>query len=266
MKLPGGKSPHCALKGAFVLLMLFGLLLSVNGLFSCSAPCVLLEARYSADTLLSYLGMALVGIGTIVMSYFAYKQTGAIEEVKREMEIAQRRFERENTGRPFLVMSRVLLDGDEGVFKVDKKGVRCTKLPESCAGMQVEVKNVGSGPACKVRMCDDSAFGTALAMDQHRICLPRDAAYVIEFSLGAIRKHGSDSVEIELKYENILGCEFKQTFVIGYREEMVSSGDREFEIIDGSVVDVSGYELEESLSVSALSSQICSGSANTMQS
>ncbi len=180
------------------------------------------------------------------------------------MEDAQRRFEEENTCRPFLVLTRVSLGDDWSAFEVDEKGVHNTILSKSHGYMQVELKNVGDGPACKVRMCEDSAFGIAPVMCQHRICLPSNSAHIIKFSIGQIRKHGSDSKRIDLRYENILGCGFEQSFAIDYQEGMAPSGEPEVEVLDdGTKIDTSDYEVTERLSVSALSNQTRFDSADT---
>lgn len=228
--------------------------LLVNILFLLGAPCALFEAKFSADSLLAYFGTALVGIGTISLALLAYRQTEAIEAAKKEMTNKQDRFEQENASRPFLVLSRVSLGNDWSAFNVDEKGYSRARLLDSCSYIRIEVENVGSGPACRLRLCDDSAFGHAATVDQHRICLPCDSACIFKIPIGYLKKYAGNKA-VQIKYENILGCGFEQSFEIMCKEELSPVGERVLEEFEGSL----GYALDcdicKWLGVSSLSSQ-----------
>ncbi len=139
------------------------------------------------------------------------------------------------------------IDGDKGIWK---------STVNEAVRLSIEIRNVGDGPACRLRLRDDSAFGKASSMDQHRLCVPRDGIYTFTASLASLRKKGV--VLLLFRYENIVGCPFAQQAEIQisykpkYGEEMIETDD-----------DVLGYELgyeiidkNVELSVSSLTAQI----------
>lgn len=237
-----------------VVLLAVALPLLVNILFLLDAPCALFEAKFSADSFLAYFGTALVGVGTMSLALLAYRQTEAIEDARNEMREVQDRFEQENASRPFLVFSRVSLEDDWSAFHTDEKGYYRTDLLDSYCYINIEAKNVGSGPACRVRLCDDSAFGHAATVDQHRICLPCGSACVFKIPIGNLKKYGG-SEEVQIRYENILGCGFEQSFEIMCKEKLSPVGERVLEEFEGSLGYATDCDICKWLGVSSLSSQ-----------
>ena len=211
--------------------------LLVNVLFMYKAPCAVFEARFDSGDLLGYIGSAAVGVGSISLVLYSVYQT-----------------EKLNTKRPFFIIDKVLvddkpvdIDGDKGIWK---------STVNEAVRLSIEIRNVGDGPACRLRLRDDSAFGKASSMDQHRLCVPRDGIYTFTASLASLRKKGV--VLLLFRYENIVGCPFAQQAEIQisykpkYGEEMIETDD-----------DVLGYELgyeiideNVELSVSSLTAQI----------
>lgn len=63
--------------------------LIVNMAFSINAPIDLLEARFTADGLLQYLGTVTIGIGTISLAQLSYRQADKIESVRAEIQDEQ---------------------------------------------------------------------------------------------------------------------------------------------------------------------------------
>lgn len=228
--------------------------LLVNVLFMYKAPCAVFEARFDSGDLLGYIGSAAVVVGSISLALYSVYQTEKLNKLDRNLQRQQDEFKRENTKRPFFIIDKVLvddkpvdIDGDKGIWK---------STVNEAVRLSIEIRNVGDGPACRLRLRDDSAFGKASSMDQHRLCVPRDGIYTFTASLASLRKKGV--VLLLFRYENIVGCPFAQQAEIQisykpkYGEEMIETDD-----------DVLGYELgyeiiEENveLSVSSLTAQI----------
>lgn len=228
--------------------------LLVNVLFMYKAPCAVFEARFDSGDLLGYIGSAAVGVGSFSLALYSVYQTEKLNKLDRNLQRQQDEFKRENTKRPFFIIDKVLvddkpvdIDGDKGIWK---------STVNEAVRLSIEIRNVGDGPACRLRLRDDSAFGKASSMDQHRLCVPRDGIYTFTASLASLRKKGV--VLLLFRYENIVGCPFAQQAEIQisykpkYGEEMIETDD-----------DVLGYELgyeiidkNVELSVSSLTAQI----------
>lgn len=225
--------------------------LIVNVAFSRNAPIGLLEARFAADGLLQYLGTVTIGIGTISLAWLSYRQADKIESVRAEMQDKQAQFERLNTKRPFFAVAGISLDGQPLQSNVDDFGVLTAALNDDTKSIGVNVVNIGDGPACKCRTCDDAAFGKAPIVRQHRMCIPSGEQYDFEVFASSIKQKGNQ--DITIKYENILGCEFTQSLTILYIEDLIYSG--EVEIIDNGCPVAIPSGASESISVSELSEQ-----------
>lgn len=225
--------------------------LIVNIAFSINAPIDLLEARFTADGLLQYLGTVTIGIGTISLAWFSYRQANEIESVRAEMQDKQAQFERLNTKRPFFTVAGISLDGQLLQNNVDDFGVQTAALNDDTKSIGVSIVNIGDGPACKCRTCDDSAFGETPIGRQHRICIPKGETYAIEIPASTVKRQGV--LDVTIAYENILGCEFEQTFTIRCMEEPIYSDETEI-TDEGHPGDVL-IGVSESISISELSEQ-----------
>lgn len=234
-----------------ILLFLLCAPLLVNVLFMYEAPCAVLEARFDAGDLLGFIGSAAIGAGSLVLALCAIGQTERIDKLDRDMQNRQDRFERENTKRPFFVIEQVLVD-DEPIQIDDDKGIWANKL-NGAERLCIEIRNVGDGPACRFRLREDSAFGNAESMDQHRMCIPQDGLYRFGTSIANIERRG-DGVTLKFRYENITGCCFSQQADIKIFHNSIY-GDEQIETEGGKFV----YEIvDESLelSVSSLTAQV----------
>lgn len=224
--------------------------LLVNVLFMYEAPCAVFEARFDSGDLLGYIGSAAVGAGSILLALYSVYQTERLNKLDRNLQRQQDEFKRENTKRPFFIIDKVLVD-DKPVDIDGDKGIWTSTVNEAVR-LSIEIRNVGDGPACRLRLKDDSAFGKASSMDQHRLCVPQDGVYKFEASLASFRKKGT--ALLLFRYENIVGCPFAQQADIKisynpiYGEEMIETDDGvlEDEIIDQNT----------ELSVSSLTAQI----------
>ena len=135
------------------------------------------------------------------------------------------------------------IDGDRGIWTSAANEGMC---------LSIDIRNVGDGPACRLRLRDDSAFGKASAMDQHRLCVPQDGVYKCEASLANLRDAGA--ILLIFRYENILGCPFSQQTDIQIACNPIY--DEELSGIDDGV---SGHEIVDQnfeMSVTSLSAQI----------
>lgn len=233
-----------------VVTFLFCAPLLVNVLFMYEAPCAVFEARFDSGDLLGYIGSAAVGAGSIFLALYSVYQTERLNKLDRNLQRQQDEFKRENTKRPFFIIDKVLVD-EKSVDIDGDKGIWTSTINEAVC-LAIEIRNVGDGPACRLRLKDDSAFGKASSMDQHRLCVPQDGVYKFEASLASLRKKGA--ALLLFRYENIVGCPFAQQVDIQisynpiYGEDMIETGD-----------DVLGYEMIDQnveLSVSSLTAQI----------
>ncbi len=219
-----------------VVTFLFCAPLLVNVLFMYEAPCAVFEARFDSGDLLGYIGSAAVGAGSISLALYSVYQTERLNKLDRNLQRQQDEFKRENTKRPFFIIDKVLVD-DKPVDIDGDKGIWTSTVNEAVR-LSIEIRNVGDGPACRLRLKDDSAFGKASSMDQHRLCVPQDGVYKFEASLASFRKKGT--ALLLFRYENIVGCPFAQQADIQisynpiYGEEMIETDDGvlEDEIID----------------------------------
>lgn len=244
----------CMANKTFIILLIVIVLtvpLIVNMAFSINSPLDLLEARFAADGLLQYLGTVTIGIGTISLAWFSYKQTDRIDAIRTEMQEEQDRFERLNTKRPYFTVTGISLDGQPLQSDVDNFGVLTVPLNDDTMSIGVYIVNIGDGPACKCRTCDDAAFGEAPIERQHRACIPSGEQYDFEVLASLMKQKGNQ--DITIKYENILGCEFAQSLTILYIEDLIFSG--EAEIIDEGCPVAIPSGASESISVSELSEQ-----------
>lgn len=244
----------CMADRTFIILLIVIALtvpLIVNVAFSINAPIGLLEARFAADGLLQYFGTATIGIGTISLAWLSYRQADKIESVRTEMQNDQAQFERLNTKRPFFAVTGVSLDGQPLQSDVDDFGVLTVSLDDDTTSIGIYIVNIGDGPACKCRTCDDAAFGEAPIERQHRMCIPSGKQYGFEVLASSIKQKGNR--DITIKYENILGCEFTQSLTILYIEDLIYSD--EVEIIDEGHPIAIPSGASESVSVSELSEQ-----------
>lgn len=250
----------CMADRTFIILLIVIALtvpLIVNVAFSINAPIGLLEARFATDGLLQYFGTVAIGIGTISLAWLSYRQADKIESVRAEMQDKQAQFERLNTKRPFFAVAGISLDGQPLQSNVDDFGVLTAALNDDTKNIGVNVVNIGDGPACKCRTCDDAAFGEAPIERQHRVCIPSGEQYNFEVLTSSIKQRGNQ--DITIKYENILGCEFAQSLTILYIEDLIYSDEVEA-VDEGRPVAVpSGAS--ESISVSELSEQRVSKTA-----
>ena len=250
----------CITDGTFTILLVAMALATpaiINIAFSINAPIDLLKARFTADGLLQYLGTATIGIGTVSLALLSYKQAGKIESVRTEMQNDQAQFERLNTKRPFFAVAGVSLDGQPLQSDVDDFGVLTVPLNDDTTSIGIYIVNIGDGPACKCRTCDDAAFGEAPIERQHRMCIPSGKQYGFEVLASSIKQKGNQ--DITIKYENILGCEFTQSLTILYIEDLIYSD--EVEIIDEGHPIAMPSGASESVSVSELSEQRVSKTA-----
>lgn len=233
-----------------VVTFLFCAPLLVNVLFMYEAPCAVFEARFDSGDLLGYIGYASVGAGSISLALYSVYQTERLNKLDRNLQRQQDEFKRENTKRPFFIIDKVLVD-DKPVDIDGDKGIWTSTVNEAVR-LSIEIRNVGDGSACRLRLRDDSAFGKASSMDQHRLCVPRDGVYTFTASLASLRKKGV--VLLLFRYENIVGCPFAQqadiqiSYIPKYGKESIETDD-----------DVLGYEIYDEnveLSVSSLTAQM----------
>lgn len=167
------------------------------------------------------------------------------------MQEEQDRFERLNTKRPYYTVTGISLDEQPLQSDVDDFGVLTVSLNDDTTSIGVYIINIGDGPACKCRTCDDAAFGEAPIERQHRACIPSGEQYDFEVLASLMKQKGNQ--DITIKYENILGCEFAQSLTILYIEDLIFSG--EAEIIDEGCPVAIPSGASESISVSELSEQ-----------
>lgn len=172
-----------------VVTFLFCAPLLVNVLFMYEAPCTVFEARFDSGDLLGYIGSAAVGAGSISLALYSVYQTERLNKLDRNLQRQQDEFKRENTKRPFFIIDKVLVD-DKPVDIDGDKGIWTSAVNEAVR-LSIEIRNVGDGSACRLRLRDDSAFGKASSMDQHRLCVPRDGVYTFTASLASLRKRES---------------------------------------------------------------------------
>lgn len=233
-----------------VVTFLFCAPLLVNVLFMYEAPCAVFEARFDSGDLLGYIGSAAVGASSISLALYSVYQTERLNKLDRNLQRQQDEFKRENTKRPFFIIDKALVD-DKPVDIDGDKGIWTSTVNEAVR-LSIEIRNVGDGPACRLRLRDDSAFGKASSMDQHRLCVPRDGVYTFTASLASLRKKGV--VLLLFRYENIVGCPFAQqadiqiSYIPKYGKESIETDDG-----------VLGYEIYDEnveLSVSSLTAQI----------
>lgn len=233
-----------------VVTFLFCAPLLVNVLFMYEAPCAVFEARFDPGDLLGYIGSAAVGAGSIFLALYSVYQTERLNKLDRNLQRQQDEFKRENTKRPFFIIDKVLVD-DKPVDIDGDKGIWTSTVNEAVR-LSIEIRNVGDGPACRLRLKDDSAFGKASSMDQHRLCVPQEGVYKFAASLASLEKKGA--VLLLFRYENIVGCSFAQQADIQisykpiYGEEMLETDDGEH------AHEMIGQNVE--LSVSSLTAQI----------
>ena len=250
----------CITDGTFTILLIAMALAApaiINIVFSIDAPIDLLKARFAADGLLQYLGTVTIGIGTISLAWLSYRQADKIESVRAEIQDKQAQFERLNTKRPFFAVAGISLDGQPLQSNVDDFGVLTAALNDDTKSIGVNIINIGDGPACKCRTCNDAAFGKAPIVRQHSMCIPSGEQYDFEVFASSIKQKGNQ--DITIKYENILGCEFAQSLTILYVEDLIYSD--EVEVVDeGCPVAVPGGA-SESISISELSEQRVSKTA-----
>ena len=224
--------------------------LLVNVLFMYEAPCAVFEARFDPGELLGYIGSAAGGAGSIFLALYSVYQTERLNKLDRNLQRQQDEFKRENTKRPFFIIDKVLVD-DKPVDIDGDKGIWTSTVNEAVR-LSIEIRNVGDGPACRLRLKDDSAFGKASSMDQHRLCVPQEGVYKFAASLASLEKKGA--VLLLFRYENIVGCSFAQQADIQisykpiYGEEMLETDDGEH------AHEMIGQNVE--LSVSSLTAQI----------
>ena len=213
----------------------------VAALISCTGQLIL--PQLTLDTIVGVI----TGLGTITLSVFAYRQTRKNEEDRMGLRREKDHFEAANIKRPFLIISGVKVENDP--IESDERGLFKCKIPETDP-IEIHLKNCGGGPAVKIRTSEDTAFGTAPERMRHRRCLEPGASLLLTFkprsSIGVEKK-------VEMKYENMLGIKYVQTFQLGVSEIAVYD-DEAVELEEGG----SAHELidkEYELFITSLSEQ-----------
>lgn len=215
----------------------------VAALVSCIGQPIL--PQLTLDTIVG----ATTGLGTIALSVFAYRQTRKNEEDRKMWQREKDHFEAANTKRPFLIISGVEVGNDS--IESDERGLFKRQITEiNLTEIHIHIKNCGDGPAVKIRTTEDTAFGIAPERMRHRRCLEPGASLLLTFkprsSIGVEKK-------VEMKYENMLGIKYVQTFQLGVSEIAVYD-DEAVELEEGG----SAHELidkEYELFITSLSEQ-----------
>lgn len=221
--------------------------LITNYLFSTKALHEFLVAQFSADGLLGLIGSVASGAMAVCIAIQSYRQAEHFEKQRSEWQSEKDHFEAINTKRPFLVLRAVSINDNTFEGQCDDRGVWHFEPSGEVKNVTLNLENVGDGPACDVCVIDEVAFGEPPILSQHRIVIPPNETIAFEIKSQEIFEHGS--TDLEVNYNNILGCHFVQTLRIEHSARPVPS-----KVEAGHQVDPD-MDYQTQLRISALSFQ-----------
>lgn len=221
--------------------------LITNCLFSTQAPHEFLIAQFSADGLLGLIGSVASGVMAVCIAIQSYRQANHFEKQRSEWQSEKDHFEAINTKRPFLVLRAASINDNTLEGQCDNKGVWHSEPSGEVKNVTVSLENVGDGPACDVCIIDEVAFGEPPILSQHRTVISPNETIAFEIKSREIFKQ--DPTDLEVSYNNILGCHFVQTLRIEHSARPVPS-----KVEAGHQID-SDMDYQTQLKISSLSSQ-----------
>lgn len=222
-----------------VIILVVTIPLATNYAFSTRAILPLFEAKFDASSFLQYLITCLSVIATCLLSCVSFLQA-------KELRRRQEKQELYNTKRPFLVLSS-LKNRDASVESTtDQNGDRIFNSDNmGSLKLDLQVFNVGDGPACNVGFYPYAAFGEPLKEHLPGLCIPADNAAHLDIVIPKESGKGGDAFEI--RYSNILGQLYSQTLQVYYHLEQGEYGPRRNIIVKtlSSQTEISSEKIDE---------------------
>ena len=202
--------------------------LAINLLFQTEAPFDLFKAQYDASDLLAYAGITLTGTGTLAIGIATLYNSRQTLKIQSEMQKESNRLQKSmnilserNIKRPYFVIENIRFESID--IDANKNGIYLLKCHDDKPNKNAVaiLRNIGDGPAVKINLHPDSAFGIATGKNrENRVCEQGDT---IEFRLPLTPEkysHSSFQSEFAIVYHNIINSRFVQTIEIMAEENI----------------------------------------------